>query len=137
MRKRCRMFWISFSFKFFHPKIIYFRIFLKLLIQISKNNLKTFCFRCPLNVAVFCCKKRGGGQNFAVSFLLTTSLTIAKSELWSFNTCIYYIQCVPRKWFGSAVCIQRDSEIVYIVSLSADPNYFRRTVGISKNVKKS
>ena len=47
-----------------------------------------------------------------------------------------YIQCVPRKGFGefgSAVCAQRDRNIVYIVSLSADladPNPFRDTHSI-------
>ena len=47
-----------------------------------------------------------------------------------------YIQCVPRKGFGefgSAVCVQRDRNIVYIVSLSADladPNPFRDTHSI-------
>ena len=40
------------------------------------------------------------------------------------------VQCVPRKWFGSAVCVQRDRQPVYnIVSQSADPNQFRGTAG--------
>ena len=43
------------------------------------------------------------------------------------------VQCVPRKGFGNfetAVCVQSDRYIVYIVSLSADladPNPFRGT----------
>ena len=36
-----------------------------------------------------------------------------------------YIQCLPRKGFGSAVCIQRDQR-----SQTADPNPFRGTAGI-------
>ena len=35
------------------------------------------------------------------------------------------IQCVPRKGFGSAVCVQRDRQC--IVSQSADPNLFGGT----------
>ena len=34
---------------------------------------------------------------------------------------------MPRKWFGLAVCVQRDRYKVYIVSQSAYPNHFRRT----------
>ena len=41
-----------------------------------------------------------------------------------------FIQCVPRKGFGSAVCVGTEGKIdcVYIVSQSADPNHFRGTV---------
>ena len=35
------------------------------------------------------------------------------------------IPAVPRKWFGSADCIQSDRYLVHIVSQSADPNHFR------------
>ena len=41
---------------------------------------------------------------------------------------------MPRKWFGSAVCVQRDgySVRVYIIAKqSADPNHFRGTAGIT------
>ena len=38
------------------------------------------------------------------------------------------LQCGPRKGFGSADCLQRDREMVYIVSQSADPNFFRGSI---------
>ena len=47
---------------------------------------------------------------------------------------IYYLQCVTRKGFGSAVCVQRDRKIVHIVSQSADPNHFRGTTAIYMNI---
>ena len=34
------------------------------------------------------------------------------------------LQCVPRKGFRSSVCGQKNREIVYIASQSADPNPF-------------
>ena len=49
------------------------------------------------------------------------------NNLW-INMYIYRtreLQCVPRKGFGSVVCLQRDREIVYmVVSQTADPNHF-------------
>ena len=38
---------------------------------------------------------------------------------------IIEVQCVSGKWFGSAVCVQRDKNTAYIVSQSADQNHFR------------
>ena len=35
---------------------------------------------------------------------------------------------MPGKWFGSAACVQRDKNTVYIVSQSADQNHFRAVV---------
>ena len=43
---------------------------------------------------------------------------------------ISLIKCVPRRGFGSAVCVQRDRQIVHIVSQSADLNPFRGTAGM-------
>ena len=37
------------------------------------------------------------------------------------------IQCVPGKGFASAVFVQRNREMVYIVSQTADPNTFPGT----------
>ena len=41
---------------------------------------------------------------------------------------------MPLIGFGSAVCVQTDRSIVYIVSQSADPNHFRGTAGIELNL---
>ena len=39
----------------------------------------------------------------------------------------FEVQCVPQKGFGSAVCEQRNREIVHIVSETADSIPFRGT----------
>ena len=55
-------------------------------------------------------------------------LTILRHIFFFFS--ISFIKCVPRRGFGSAVCVQRDRQIVHIVSQSADLNPFRGTAGM-------
>ena len=80
-----------------------------------------------------CCKKPGFNYSFfnIVFNFFNYWLDQWKKNFFRFSS-IYYaeIQCMPQKWFVSAICVQTEREIVLIVSQSADPNHFRGTASL-------